>query len=62
MKKKQEKFERLQATQNQLIKKMALMGTVAGLGVECDPDEADRLGAFVEDAMTLEDAIDASGD
>ena len=30
--------------------------------VECDPDEADLLGAFKEDALSEEDALDATID
>lgn len=33
-----------------------------GLQVECDPDEAIRLGAFVEDAISENDAIISSID
>lgn len=33
-----------------------------GMVVEFDPDEAERLGAFQEDAMSLEDALEASSD
>ncbi|MCZ2328964.1 hypothetical protein [Bartonella sp. F02] len=29
-----------------------------GLKVECDPDEAERLGAFAEDALSEEDAFE----
>ena len=33
-----------------------------GVVVELDPDEAERLGAFQEDALSLEDALEASTD
>lgn len=33
-----------------------------GMVVEFDPDEAEQLGAFREDAMSLEDALEASTD
>ena len=33
-----------------------------GMVVEFDPDEAERLGAFQEDALSLEDALEASTD
>lgn len=42
--------------------KASFMDTVPGLAVEFEPDEADRMGAFEEDAMSLEDAMDASND
>ena len=35
---------------------------VPGMVVEFDPDEAEQLGAFREDAMSLEDALEASSD
>lgn len=38
------------------------MDAVPGLAVEFEPDEADRMGAFEEDAMSLEDAMEASSD
>jgi hypothetical protein len=33
-----------------------------GAIVQVDPDEAEALGAFVEDALTLEEAWDANAD
>ena len=42
--------------------KTDFMDAVPGLSVEFEPDEADRLGAFEDDAMSLEDAIEASTD
>ena len=33
-----------------------------GMVVELDPEEAEQMGAFKEDAMSLEDAMDASTD
>jgi hypothetical protein len=33
-----------------------------GFIVDVDPDEADRLGAFMEDALTEQDALDGSVD
>ena len=33
-----------------------------GLPIELDPDEAERLGAFVEDAMTESDAWESASD
>lgn len=35
---------------------------VPGFKVPLDPDEADEMGAFEEDAMSLEDAMEASTD
>lgn len=34
----------------------------AGLPVAVDPDEADEMGAFEEDALTLEDALESRFD
>lgn len=34
----------------------------AGLPVAVDPDEADEMGAFVEDALSLEDALESRFD
>jgi hypothetical protein len=36
--------------------------TTPGFQVEFDPDEADRAGAFVEDALSEQDAIASSDD
>ncbi len=47
---------------NVLEQKKQLMDIVPGLEVAFDPDEAEIMGAFVEDAMSLEDALDASTD
>jgi hypothetical protein len=33
-----------------------------GYQAEFDPEEAERAGAFVEDALTEEDAIESAGD
>jgi hypothetical protein len=33
-----------------------------GYAVECDPEEAEALGAFREDALEPEEALDASND
>ena len=35
---------------------------VPGFEVEFDPDEADQVGSFTEDALSVEDAADSSGD
>ena len=42
--------------------KLELMDMVPGLKIEMDPSEADMLGAFEEDALSLEDAQEASMD
>lgn len=34
--------------------------SVPGVAVAIDPQEAERLGAFAEDALTIEDATQAS--
>jgi hypothetical protein len=36
--------------------------SIAGVIVEVDPEEADRLGAFAEDALDEETAWDANAD
>jgi hypothetical protein len=33
-----------------------------GYQVECDPDEAEQAGAFVEDALSVQDAAESSVD
>ena len=33
-----------------------------GYQVECDPDEAERAGAFVEDALSEQDALESAVD
>ncbi|MEW5250882.1 conjugal transfer protein TraD [Microbulbifer discodermiae] len=33
---------------------------VPGAVIEMDPDEAEQLGAFVEDALTEEEALDSA--
>lgn len=33
-----------------------------GVVIELDPDQADDLGAFHEDALSLDDALDANAD
>ena len=42
--------------------KQSNIENMPGVGVEFDPEEAEALGAFEEDAISLEDAIDASLD
>ena len=50
------------ARQAVLKAKLAQVGTLPGLQVEFDPEEADQAGLFREDALSLEDAEDASFD
>ena len=45
-----------------LALKAKFMDIVPGVAIEFDPEEADQMGAFEEDAMSLEDAIEASSD
>ena len=42
--------------------KLSLLNTVPGLVIEMDPDEADKLGAFEEDALSFEDALEGTID
>jgi len=42
--------------------KANFMDAVPGISIEFEPDEADEMGAFEEDAMSLEDAMEASTD
>ena len=42
--------------------KIAVLSETPGLPVEFDPEEADRAGAFLEDALSLEDAQNAAQD
>lgn len=46
---------------NVLDEKMAEMD-IPGMAIDFDPDEADELGAFEEDALTKEDALEAAQD
>jgi type IV secretion system protein VirB1 len=45
-----------------LKNKLQYMDAVPGIGVEVDPDEAELMGAFSEDAMDFEDVQEASLD
>ncbi len=47
---------------NELKIKQRSLGIIPGLSIEFDPDEAEILGAFKDDSMSLEDAIEASFD
>jgi type IV secretion system protein VirB1 len=42
--------------------KLSLLNTVPGLVIEMDPDEAEKLGAFEEDALSFEDALEGTID
>lgn len=44
-----------------ISEKLADLGT-PGYQAEFDPLEAEQVGAFIEDAMTEEDALDSSSD
>ena len=51
-----------QANAKEVIsEKLADLGT-PGYQAEFDPLEAEQVGAFIEDAMTEEDALDSSSD
>lgn len=51
--------ENLNETTNE---KLTLMSRVPGLPVEFDPEEAELAGAFVEDALSAEEAEEAGMD
>lgn len=44
---------------DEIIRQKLIDAEVPGAVVEFDPDEADRAGAFVEDALSEQDARDA---
>lgn len=45
-----------------LIEKLIDAESTPGLKVEFDPDEAEAAGAFEEDAVSEDDALDSSSD
>lgn len=45
-----------------LIEKLSDAESTPGLKVEFDPDEAEKAGAFEEDAVSEDDALDSSAD
>jgi hypothetical protein len=45
-----------------LIEKLSDAETTPGFEAEFDPEEADKAGAFVEDAISEQDALDSSAD
>lgn len=49
-------------TQDQVIQEKLLDAQIPGFQAEFDPVEAERLGAFKEDALSEEDALDSSID
>lgn len=49
-------------TTAEVVREKMIDAMTPGMQVEFDPDEADYIGAFVEDAMSEADAIDASID
>ena len=48
--------------QDQVIKEKLLDAEIPGFQAEFDPLEAERLGAFTEDALSEEDALDSTID
>ncbi|MCP5275424.1 MAG: conjugal transfer protein TraD [Burkholderiales bacterium] len=48
--------------QDQVIKEKLLDAEIPGFQAEFDPLEAERLGAFKEDALSEEDALDSTID
>lgn len=49
-------------TENQVILDKLLDAQTPGFQAEFDPDEAEKLGAFFEDALSETDAMDSSID
>lgn len=45
-----------------LIEKLSDAETTPGFEAEFDPDEADKAGAFAEDAISEQDALESSAD
>ncbi|AGH55364.1 hypothetical protein [Legionella pneumophila] len=52
----------LKANETQALSEKLLDALTPGLQVEFDPDEAMKAGAFIEDALTEEDAKDSCFD
>jgi hypothetical protein len=50
------------ADSSALIEKLSDAETTPGFEAEFDPDEADKAGAFEEDAISEQDALDSSAD
>jgi hypothetical protein len=49
-------------TKKQVIREKLLDAQVPGFHAEFNPIEAEHLGAFIEDALSEQDARDSSGD
>jgi hypothetical protein len=50
------------SVEDALIEKLSDAESTPGLEVEFDPDEAEKAGAFEEDAISEDDALDSSAD
>lgn len=50
------------SAEDALIDKLSDAESTPGLKVEFDPDEAEKAGAFEEDAVSEDDALDSSAD
>jgi len=50
------------ATKNQVIEQKLADAEIPGFEAEFDPLEAEKLGAFTEDALSEQDAKDSCGD
>ena len=50
------------ATQRESVEEKCALLSVPGLQVKFDPEEAELCGAFIEDALGEEEAVDASQD
>ncbi len=46
-------------SQNQVLEEKLFDAEIPGFQAEFDPHEAERLGAFTEDALSEEDALDS---
>ena len=49
-----------QANSAQVLQEKLADAEIPGAQIEFDPDEAEKVGAFVEDALSEQDAIEAS--
>jgi len=58
MNKNQNPFDESKDIDEVLVNKLA-DAMIPGLEVDFDPDEAERAGAFIEDAITEADALDS---
>ena len=52
----------LQGDADSVIRQKLLDSQIPGFQAEFDPDEAERAGAFVEDALSVEDALESAID